>query len=113
MNFGFVLLLLGVPHGSVTAPLEPREAYSSLPVLKGFVSLSGVCVLVQVVWKGSSSSRTQLLSKAALISFPPICSVYFCTLLLLCLIFPSLPNVLTEGCAVLSWPLPPAPQLAF
>lgn len=67
----------------MTVLLEPREALSWLPVLRGFVSLSGVCVLAQVVWKGSLCSRTQPHSKAALISFPPIRSVVFCTLLLL------------------------------
>lgn len=52
-----------------------------------------------------------LLSKAALISFPPICCVYFCTLLLL---YPfDFSNILTEVGAVLSWPLPPAPTVGI
>lgn len=93
LNCGFVLLLLGVQHGSVTAVIEPRGC------------AEGICLIVQglcacSVWKSSSSSRTQLLSKAALIYFPPISSVYFCILPLLNLFDFSL----SAGGAVLPWP---------
>lgn len=99
-----------IPHGT-------REGLNYVSVLlllcvqqrlvaRGFASVSRVCLLAQIVWEGSLSSRTlpQLPSKAPLSSFPQILYMSFCTLLLQFLptdsdVFSSLPDVVLRTCS--------------
>lgn len=92
--------------------LEPREAFSWLPVLRGFVSLSGLCACsgcLERLFKFQDSFLKLpwfLFHQSVLCIFAPFYSSTFW-------FFSCVPNVLTEGSALLSWPLPPVPTVGI